>query len=76
MDEKGGTSEGYLKRKHLLLSLKHRQEQNGPSPKIQFAQTSEEEMESLKMKPMSKNTKQILSTFTKASGLISLCFHF
>ena len=58
MENQRNSDEGSPKRKRLSLSLKRRREQNGGSPRKRFARTSEEEMESLKTKLTSKNTKR------------------
>ena len=59
MAEKDGSSEASLKKKLLSLSLKRRKEENSASPlKKRFAKTSDQEMQSLKVKPMSKNTER------------------
>ena len=57
MAEKGESSEDSRKKKRLSLSLKRRKEENSASPlKKRFAKTSDQEIQSLKGKPMSKNT--------------------
>ena len=59
MAEKGESSEAARKKKRLSLSLKRRKEGNSASPlKKRFAKTSDQEMQSLKVKPMSKNTER------------------
>ena len=59
MAEKGESSEAARKKKRLSLSLKSRKEENSASPlKKRFAKTSDQEMQSLKVKPMSKNTER------------------
>ena len=59
MAEKGESSEDSRKKKRLSLSLKRRKEENSASPlKKRFAKTSDQEMQSLKVKPMSKNTER------------------
>ena len=59
MAEKGESSEAARKKKRLSLSLKRRKEENSASPlKKRFAKTSDQEMQSLKVKPMSKNTER------------------